>query len=300
MKVGLIGLGRMGRAMAERLTGMDCEVTGWDIDPNAVARAEEIGLVAAANPAAVAETAEFVISIVSEDHGVRRLFRDPAGFLSTDVTGKLFIDMTTCQPMTSRELAPEIEAAGARIIDAPVLGSIPHVAAGGLNALVGGREDDLDRARPVLDKMTASIRHMGKLGNGCAMKLAINMGMAAYMQAIGEALALGEKQGLSLDQMLDVMAIAPTATEWLKRKGPVLKGEGGPTSLDIKTMRKDAMSAVATGALTGVPMPVASGALAAFSAAVSSGWGDLDIAELPRFFRTEMLQNFDRVTDDQS
>jgi 3-hydroxyisobutyrate dehydrogenase-like beta-hydroxyacid dehydrogenase len=163
---------------------------------------------------------------------------------------------------------------------------------GKLNALVGGRAEDVARAMPVLEKMTASVRHMGKLGNGCAMKLAINMGMVAYMQTIAEALALGQQQGLTIDQMLEVMSVAPTASGWLKGKTPILKGEGGPISLDLKTMRKDIISAVATGALTGVPMPMASGALSSISAAVGAGWGDLDIAELPRFFRENMLQNY--------
>lgn len=300
MKVGLVGLGRMGYAMTERLASQGCEIIGWDIDPDAVARAREKGLVPAASPAEVADAVKHIITIITEDHGVRHLFRGQAGFLSTDLAGKLFIEMTTCQPMTSRELAPEIEAAGARIIDSPVLGSIDRVMAGTLNALVGGRAEDVERARPILEKMTGSIRHMGKLGNGCAMKLCINMSMITYMQVIGEVLALGEKQGLTLDQMLDVIGVSAIATSWVKNKTEMLKGNGGPMSLDIKTMRKDALSAIATGAITGVPMPAASGALGSISAAVGCGWGDLDIAELPRFFRTHMLQDWGRLAGEDS
>ena len=110
------------------------------------------------------------------------------------------------------------------------------------------------------------------------------------MQSIAEALALGQQQGLTTEQMLDVISLSPIASNWLDVKTPILIGEEGPVSLDIRTMRKDIMSAVATGTETGVPLPVASGALSSISVAVADGWGDLDIAELPRFFREKMIQ----------
>ena len=120
----------------------------------------------AANPRAVAAEADIIISIITEDHGVRHIFKDAEGFLSGDVKGKLFIEMSTLQPMTGRELAPLVEAEGARLIESPVLGTIPQVRDGKLFALVGGRAEDLERARPVLEKMTRRIAHMGPNGSG--------------------------------------------------------------------------------------------------------------------------------------
>ena len=108
--------------------------------------------------------------------------------------------------------------------------------------------------------MTRRILHMGPHGAGYAMKLAANVGLGAYVQAIAESLALGAKQGLALDQMLDALSESATASGWLKAKTGVLKGETGDMTLDIRTLRKDIMSAVATGALTGVPMPLSAGA----------------------------------------
>ena len=102
---------------------------------------------------------------------------------------------------------------------------------------------------------------MGPHGAGYAMKLAANVGLGAYVQAIAESLALGAKQGLALDAMLDALSESATATGWLKAKTGVLKGEAGDMTLDIRTLRKDIMSAVATGALTGVPMPLSAGTL---------------------------------------
>jgi 3-hydroxyisobutyrate dehydrogenase len=292
MKVGLVGLGRMGSAIAGRLGGQGFEIVAWDHDAKACQAAATSGLRVSASARTVAAECEIVISIITEDHGVRRLFTGPDGFLSADVTGKLFIEMSTLQPMTGRELAPPVEAKGARLIESPVLGTIPQVREGKLLSLAGGRAEDVARGRIVLDKLARRIVHLGSHGAGYAMKLAVNLGLGAYIQALSESLALGTKQGLALEQMLDVLKEAPTATAWLNSKIPVLMGGKADVTLDLRTMRKDIMSAVATGALSGVPMPLSAGTLASLSAAVAGGAGDGDLAELAKFVREQMVQNF--------
>src|SRR5580658_11350449 len=292
MKLGIVGLGRMGAAISHRLRQQGFDVTGWDQSAKANAALAADGLRIAANARGVAAAAEVVISSVTEDHGVRKIFTGPAGFLDGDVKGKLFIEMSTLQPMTGRELVPLVEAKGARLIESPVLGTIPQVRDGKLFALVGGRAEDLERARPVLEKMTRRIAHMGPNGAGYAMKLAVNLGLGAYIQAVSESLALGMKQGLTLDQMLDVLQEAPYASGWLKSKVDVIKGAPAEMTLDIRTLRKDLMSAVATGALSGVPMPLSAATLGSLSAAVAGDYGAGDLAELPKFVRESMVQNF--------
>lgn len=294
MNVGIVGLGRMGSAMAERLRDQGFVVVGWDHDAAANETAKASGLHVAANPRAVAAASEIVISSITEDNGARRIFSGSDGFLQVDVSGKLFIEMSTLQPMTGRELAPLVEQKDARLIEAPVLGTIPQVRAGTLFAMVGGRAEDVLRARPILEKLTRRIVHMGPAGAGYAMKLAANVGLGAYVQAIAESLALGLRQGLALDAMIEALQESATACSWLKAKAGVLRGDDAEMTLDIRTLRKDIMSAVATGALAGVPMPLTSGALAALSAAVESDYAGRDIAELPKFFREAMLQNFPR------
>jgi 3-hydroxyisobutyrate dehydrogenase-like beta-hydroxyacid dehydrogenase len=195
--------------------------------------------------------------------------------------------------MTHRELAPMVSARGARVVDSPVMGSIPTVREGKLLALLGGEASDVERARSVLDHLTRRIVHIGPNGAGCAMKLAVNLGMAVYLQSLAEAISLGASEGLKLDQMLDIFGEAPTASPWLRGKVGVLKGEPGDITLDIRTMRKDVMSAIATGARNGVAMPATSGTLASLSAAVGGGWGDRDLAEVPRYFREFMLQTYE-------
>jgi 3-hydroxyisobutyrate dehydrogenase-like beta-hydroxyacid dehydrogenase len=291
--VGLVGLGRMGAAIAQRLGEQGCEVIAWDRSDKAREAQRKRGLRVVDGPRAVASAANVVLSIITEDKGVRQVFTGPDGFLSGDVAGKLFIEMSTLQPATHRELAPLVKAKGASLVDSPVMGSIPTVREGKLLALLGGEPADVERARAVLDHLTRRIAHIGPNGAGCAMKLAINLGMAIYLQSLGGALSRGPAAGRRLDQLLDIFAEAPTASPWLKGKVGVLKGEPSDITLDVRTMRKDVMSAIATGARNGVIMPAAAGTLASLSAAVAGGWGEKDLAEVPRYFREFMLQVYD-------
>ncbi len=291
-KIGLVGLGRMGRAIQARLTEGGCEVMAWDQDPRAMKSAADHQVRLADSPRAVAAFGEFIISSITEDHGVRAVYCGPDGFLSGDVKGKVFIEMSTLQPATGRELAPVVKAAGAHLIDSPVFGTIPHVRQGTLYAMVGGTPDDLDRARPVLGVLASRIALMGPNGAGYAMKLAVNLGLASCIQATAESLALGVREGLQLEQMVDILGEAPTANAWFAGRKAALKGEASGVTLDLKTMRKDIMSVVATAAAKGQPMPLSSGVLTSLSAAVANGWGDRDIGDLVKFFREHMGQKF--------
>ena len=264
----------------------------WDRDERAMKSAAEHQVRLADSPRAAAAFGDVVISTITEDHGVRGIFNGADGFLSGDVKGKLFIEMSTLQPMTGRELAPTVANAGARLIDSPVFGTIPHVKQGKLYAMVGGKPEDIERARPVLEKLARKIAHMGPNGAGYAMKLAVNLGLASFVQTTAELLALGVREGLDLNQMIDILGEAPTANGWFAGKKGALKGEPADITLDLKTLRKDIMSVVATAAVDGQPMPLSSGVLASLSAAVANGWGDRDIGDLAKFFRDHMGQKF--------
>jgi 3-hydroxyisobutyrate dehydrogenase-like beta-hydroxyacid dehydrogenase len=291
-RVGIVGLGRMGSRIAQRLAESGFEVTGWDRNAESVRALREAGIAVAANARDVAMAGEFVLSSVTEDEGVRAVFTGPAGFLETDVQGKLFIEMSTLRPQTGRELAALVEARGGAFIDSPVLGSLTSIPRGALQALVGGSSEDVERARPIHATLTRRVDHMGPVGTGYAMKLVANVGLAVYLEALGEALAMGNGEGLALDAMLEVLTNSPVATNWITNRRAILTGDADDVTLDIRTMRKDVVSALATGSTSGVSMPVTAGALAAFSAAVAAGWGEGDIGQIARFVREEIVQRF--------
>jgi 3-hydroxyisobutyrate dehydrogenase-like beta-hydroxyacid dehydrogenase len=282
----------MGLRIAQRLAASGLDVTGWDRNPASVRELAAGGIATATDAATAATAGEIVISCITEDAGVWNLFTGPAGFFTVDVTGKLFVEMSTLRPQTAHELEPLVRARGAAFIDSPVLGSLSAIPRGALQALVGGSREDVERARAVHDPLTRSVVHMGPIGSGYAMKLVANLGLATYLQSLAEALAMGTSEGLALDAMLGVLSEATTANAWIANRKPILTGEADDVTLDIRTMRKDVMSAVATGSKAGVSMPVAAGALAAFSAAVASGYGDGDIGQMPKFLREAMVQRF--------
>jgi 3-hydroxyisobutyrate dehydrogenase len=280
----------MGLAMAGRLRTLGHEVIGWDIDPARTALAAERGAWPGSDLVDVVSHAETVISIVTDDAAVRGLFRVSNGLLAGDVAGRLFVEMTTLQPATAREVGALTSARGARLVGAPIMGTIPAAEEGKLLALAGGAPEDIALARVALAPLTRAVLELGPLGAGNAMKLVVNLGMGAYLGALTEGLALGERHGLTLATMLEVLAEAPIASPWLKAKAGILSGQPGPISLDIRSLNKDVLSAIAAGAVEGVPMPMSAGVLATLSAAVAAGRGGEDLAELPRFFRESMLR----------
>ena len=292
MRIGLVGLGRMGSAIAQRLSEFELQPIAWDIDASACARGQSAGLVIADHAAGVAAQSDLIITSISEDNGAKHLFSGPDGFLSIGLEGKMFVEMSTLRPQTIREITALLALKGASIIDAPVLGTIPSVAEGNLLALVGGEAADLERALPVLEKLTRKIVHMGPHGAGYAMKLASNLTMAAFIEAIGEGLAMGQAEGLDIDQMLEVFAASPLANGIMAGKMANFRGDGGPVTLDIRTLRKDVQSATAVGASAGVPMPVASGTLDTLAAANAAGLGSEDIGEIVPFIRNALVQRF--------
>ena len=289
MQFGLIGLGRMGRAISARLVDLGHTIVAWDHAAPAM-RAAGLDVQTATDAGEVAIRTDIILSIITDDAGVRRAYLGERGLLSPPVQGKLFVEMSTLQPATVRELALAAQAKGAALVDSPVLGSIPTVKDGKLLALVGGAEADIARARTALDLLTRRVAVMGPVGSGCTMKLAVNLGLATYLQSLGESLALVTQLGVANDQALDILREAPTSNAILASKLAALLGGEVSITLDIATLRKDVMSAVATAALAGVPAPCAAAALSSLSAAVAAGWGARDIGELPRFFREAMLQ----------
>jgi len=290
MRTGLIGLGKMGNAIALRLAQAGLAPLAWDSSETARERALDAGIALAANPRAVADQSEMVIISITADSGVRDLFTGPGGFLEGEVKGKLFVEMSTLRPETVRTLAPLLRLRGAAILDMPVLGSIPAVREGRLVGLAGGDVKDLERARPVMEQLTRSITYMGPSGSGHAMKLAVNLIMANYLQSVGEAMALGEAHGLARDLMLDVIANSALSNAILAGKLEMLRGGEKSMTLDIRTLRKDAQSALAAGTGAGLAMPATAGALDALAAANAAGWGARDIGELVEFMLSEMGQ----------
>lgn len=289
MKTGVIGLGKMGFAMAKRLKSCGRDIIAWDIDPARRQAAEAAGIAVAATPAEVTAAADAVISIVTDDAGVEWLFTE-GGLLAGGAKGKLFVEMTTTRPVTVKAVAALVEKAGGRLVGAPTLGSIPTVVEGKLFVLAGGTDEDIERARAVLTDLAGEVAAIGPLGAGNTMKLIANMMMAAYLEGLAEGLAMGVENGLSLELMLGVLTKGPFASPWLATKIPVILGQSSEMTLDIAGLRKDVLSAVATGSAANVAMPLAMGILTSLNTAIAAGYAGVDLAQLPKIVREHMVR----------
>ena len=284
VKLGFLGLGKMGLPMAQRLLDAGFSLTVWN---RTVEKADRLaGSVAevAENPAGVAAAADIVLSVLRGDDAAHEVYNGPEGLLSVPVEGKLFIEMSTLRAQTARELAASCEKHGARFMDSPVSGTVGPAAEGQLMALVGGDEADLERATPVLDVLTRKIVHVGPVGQGSLMKLVINLPLAAYWQSLAEATAMGHAGGLDLALMLEVMKNSGASLAAFPKKIPEILGESQNVTFDIDTLHKDVESILATGREFQIPMALTETVLSACESAVESGLSTADAVTLVRFF----------------
>ncbi|HWQ16105.1 MAG TPA: NAD(P)-dependent oxidoreductase [Roseiflexaceae bacterium] len=291
-RIGLAGLGRMGQALAGRLLSAGFPLAVYN---RTRARAEALlgrGAAWAGTPAELAAQADIVLTILTDDRAVERVYLGPGGLLSGDVAGKLFVEMSTIRTATIAALRPAVERGGARLLDAPVSGTVEPARQGQLLTLVGGAEEDLERARPALAAFSRRIVHMGPSGAGTTMKLVLNMPMAVFWAALGEALAIGAQHGLPLDRMLDVFLDSPVALPALRAKAPLLLGAAHEPAFDVTGVRKDLLAMVATGQDVGVPTPTGAAALAQFAAATAAGYGERDLVFIVEYLAEVARRTF--------
>ncbi|NWG21745.1 MAG: NAD(P)-dependent oxidoreductase [Chloroflexi bacterium] len=282
-RIGFAGLGRMGQAMAGRLLAAGFPLTVYNRTPSRADALLDGGAAWAATPAELAARSDIIFTILTDDAAVEQVFRGPSGLLTADVPGRLFIEMSTIRTATILALAGAVEQRGARLLDAPVSGTVAPARAGQLLVLAGGRTTDLERARPALETFSRRIIHIGGQGAGTTMKLVLNMTMACFWGALAESLAVGQQFGIDLATMLDVYLDSPVALPALRGKAPLLLGEEQEVAFDVTGVRKDLLAMVATAQDAGVPAPVASAALAHFAAATAAGYGKRDLAFLVEY-----------------
>lgn len=283
-RIGIAGLGRMGTAIAGRIAAAGYRLTVWNRTPARAAALRAAGAQVADSPRALAEASEIILTLLTNDQAIVQVYQGPDGLLSGAVRGKLFVEMSTVRTATIHNLAAAVASRGAALVDAPVSGTVGPAREGRLLALVGGAEADVARARPVLETFCRRIAHLGPSGSGTTMKLALNLPMAVYWQALAEALALGQQFGLELATMLELIADSPAALAALGMKIPVILGQQDEVAFDVAGVRKDLLAMIATGQQFGVPMPAASAALLSFTAATAAGLGAQDLAAMIPFY----------------
>jgi 3-hydroxyisobutyrate dehydrogenase len=279
MRIGVAGIGKMGAAIAARLIETGNTVAVWNRTPD---KAKAVaGATLAASPAALAQSSEAVITIVTDGAAIDRIYGGESGLLSADVAGKLFIEMSTVPPAVEIALAPKVKVKNAAFVECPVGGSTTPARQGKLLGLMGGDDDAAARAKPILDQLCRKLEHCGPVGAGSAMKLAINLPLMVAWQAYGEAFAIARDVGWEPKRLLDLFVESNGANNGLKMRADMIVAmmenrDPGPTTFNIADAVKDLRTMVATGAAKGADMPATKAALAAFEEANKAGLGGGD------------------------
>ncbi len=291
--VALLGTGRMGSAMARALARSGASLVLWNrtAEP-ARALAAELGARLASTPAEAAAASDVALTMLTDDTAVRTVFTGRDGLVRGAHAGSVFVDLSTVLPDTIRSLAHDVRAAGAGLLDSPVSGSVTLAEAGALTLMVGGDAADLERARPALAPLAKAIIHLGPLGAGAAMKLAVNTVIYGLNEAIAESLVLAEAAGVEPAAAYDVLAASAVGAPFLAYKRAAFLDPGAtPVAFALELAEKDLRLITSFAAELRVPTPQVAVNLAQVRAASEGGRGGRDFAEVAEQLRQQAARS---------
>ena len=286
MYVGILGTGRMGAAIGQRLLDCGHSLCVWNRSGEKTEALRQRGAIAVTTPAELVTQCELIISILTDAAAIESVYGGPAGVLSVPLDDKLFIEMSTVRPDTQIALDAKITARGGSKIDCPVGGTVGPARGGKLLGLVGGNDTDVLRARPLLEQLCRRIEHVGPTGAGASLKLAINLPLLVFWQSFGEALSLAAPLHLDPVRLMDIFADTSGAPNLLKLRGAALaQALAGQKSddahFDVDSIRKDMRTMQEEARALGYELPVTSAALQCFDRASKAGLGEADGIQLP-------------------
>jgi 3-hydroxyisobutyrate dehydrogenase-like beta-hydroxyacid dehydrogenase len=287
MRVAVVGTGRMGAAMVGRLAGAGHDVVVQNrTRARADAVAERSGLRAVDLPREAAEGAEVVVVSLADDAAVRSAYAGPHGVVAGLAPGVVVADTSTVDPATVQALAPYVERAGGVLLDTPVSGSVSTVEAGELLVMAGGDAAALDRVRPVLDSFARQVLHLGSLGAGATMKLAVNSVVHALNEALAEALVLAEKAGVDRSAAYEVFVSSAVAAPFVLYKRAAYEHPGdAPVAFALDLVAKDLDLVADLAARVGADMPQLATNRRVVERARHAGLGASDLSALAEVLR---------------
>jgi 3-hydroxyisobutyrate dehydrogenase len=276
--VGFVGLGVMGGGVTRRLLAAGHTVHGYNRSREKAAPLVELGLVLEDSPRQVAEAADVVFSMVTNVAALEAVTQGPDGILAGLGAGKIYVDMTTGTPEASRALAELVGERGARMLDAPVSGSVSTLEEGRLSIMVGGDEDAFDEIEPILLDIGPTVMRIGSNGQALLMKIAINLSLHVQMVAFCEGLLLAEKDGIDKEVAVEALLKSVIASPMLKYRGPFVLEMPDEAWFNVNMMQKDMNLALEAGRKLDVPMPTTAISNELLTAARAMGLVEQDFA----------------------
>ena len=280
-KVGFIGLGIMGRPMAKNLMEAGYELVVHNRSPEkAEELAEEGNATAAGSPRDVAEACDVVITMLPDSPDVEAVVAGEGGVLEGIRDGALLVDMSTISPVVTEELSEKVREKGASMLDAPVSGGDVGAIEGALSIMVGGSEEDFERARPLFDVMGKVATHVGPTGAGQVVKACNQIVVALTIEAVSEALVLGSKGGVLPEKLVEALSGGLAGSAVMEAKKEKFFSHDFEPGFRIELHHKDLGIALAAGREYGVALPVTAIVDQMLEASKAKGRGDRDHSAL--------------------
>ncbi|MBI1396299.1 MAG: NAD-binding protein [Betaproteobacteria bacterium] len=284
--VGCIGAGVLGSAIMRRLIDCGFRTYVWNRDRTKLAPLVDAGATEAANPAELTRASGFVITCITDGTAVEQVVFGEGGVASAGAADKILIDMSTCAAPQARSMAERLEAAcGMRWLDAPISGGAPAAREGRMAVMIGGAQDDFDRARPIWDALAGRATLMGPTGAGQSTKMINQVLVATGLAVLAEACGLAERAGIDAAKIPDALSGGRADSKQLQEMFPKMVASEfsitGRASLMIKDL--ELVHDLARG--VGAPMPVTAGVTEIFRKMVADGLGDRDNNELVNYYR---------------
>jgi 2-hydroxy-3-oxopropionate reductase len=280
-KVGFIGLGIMGRPMAKNLMEAGYELVLQNRSPEkAEELAEEGNATAAGSPRAVAEACDIVITMLPDSPDVEAVVDGEEGILEGIREGALLVDMSTISPVVTEELSEKVREKGASMLDAPVSGGDVGAIEGALSIMVGGSEEDFERARPLFDVMGKVATHVGPIGAGQVVKACNQIVVALTIEAVSEALVLGSRGGVAPEKLVEALSGGLARSAVMEAKKEKFFSHDFEPGFRIELHHKDLGIALAAGREYGVALPVTAIVDQMLEVSKAKGRGDRDHSAL--------------------
>lgn len=287
--VGVLGTGTMGGAMSRAIARSGVTLLLYNRTfERAAALASELSARPCRTAAEVAAEADVLISMVSDDRATDELYRGADGILAGLRRGAIAVSTSTILPETVRGLEPAVRERGAGLLDAPVSGSTSLAEAGKLTVMAGGTAADLERARPVLETIAARVFHVGRLGAGAAMKLAVNTIIFGLNEALAEGLVLAERAGIEPAVAYEVFAVSAAGAPYVGyKRAAFLEPASTPPAFSIALAEKDLRLILTEADRVGLDLPQTRQNLEALRAAEASRGGEADFSAVAVHLRGE-------------
>ncbi len=282
--IGFIGLGIMGGPMAANLREADYELVVYNRTEEKADDFVEDGGEKASSPREVAERSDVVITMLPDSPQVEEMVLGEDGVAEGLSEGKLYIDMSSIAPGTSRKIHEALQEKGVEAVDAPVSGGQPMAESGDLAIMVGGDDDAVERARPILEVMGAAVTHIGAPGAGQVAKAANQVVVALTIQAVSEALTLARKSGVDAAKVREALLGGLAQSKILEVHGERMLEHTYDPGFKLSLHRKDLAIAQQAAREEGVPLLATAQAAEVMNALIASGHGDEDHAVMASFY----------------